>query len=655
MVAVTDGSPPPPAAPAVAPVKVFVSATGNGFMTDIAHSIAEAAGASRSTQMVTDELPTVDGSVNLVVAPHEFFELFDAPRERLQAAAAASVCVGTEQPGTPWFHLAADACRRGLLTLDINELAVDALRSYGIPTERLRLGATPSMTSDAVDAERPIDLLFMGGLDDRRGELLADLAPRLYRRRSDLRLFRFDRPIGVHTPGVVFGADKYALLASARVLLNLHRQRDDVAADDAPGAYFEWVRMIDAMANGAAVVTEPSIGHEPLVAGEHFVEAEPDGLAEAIDRLLDDEPERARIAGAARRAVTDDLALADAIAPLLEQIERTVLPRLDAHVTSGAHRRGSWRYHGELSDPVRRLGPFQPYASIQREAKRLALAENRSLKRLDALGCLLHHGDRRHVQRLTTPAYERAQPDVTVVVSLYNYGGVVVETLDSISASEGVDFEIVVVEDHATDDSRAVVASYIDSHPEVPLLLLAKDANEGLAAARNDGFAAARADHVMVMDADNLVYPTCLARLRSTLLERPDVAAAYAILEDFGGRRNVRSAIDWDIGRLCDANYIDAQAMWRRSDWERLGGYRDDDDHVFGWEDWDLWLRLAASGGRAVLRREILGRYRVQDGSMIALTNLATAEAIIDMRGRYPGLPWSPLAGEVDRAAAGAG
>jgi hypothetical protein len=86
--------------------------------------------------------------------------------------------------------------------------------------------------------------------------------------------------------------------------------------------------------------------------------------------------------------------------------------------------------------------------------------------------------------------------------------------------------------------------------------------------------------------------------------------------------------------------------MFRKSAWERLGGYRADDDLVYGWEDWDLWLRLAATGGRAMLVTQILGRYRVQQGSMIALTNLATDEAIAAMRDRYPSLPW-PAEGPV--------
>jgi glycosyltransferase involved in cell wall biosynthesis len=208
-----------------------------------------------------------------------------------------------------------------------------------------------------------------------------------------------------------------------------------------------------------------------------------------------------------------------------------------------------------------------------------------------------------------------------------------------------VTFEVIVVEDHATDDSRAVVQKFIDDHPTVPMTLLAKGANQGLAAARNDGFDHARAPLVMVMDADNMIYPTCLRKLADALTDHSDVDAVYAILEDFGDQRHIRSAVAWDVDRLCRANYIDAQSMLRKSAWQRLGGYRADDDLVYGWEDWDLWLRLAATGGRAMLVSQILGRYRVQRGSMIALTNLATDDAIAAIRKRYPTLPWPVVPG----------
>lgn len=625
-----------------APVRVFVAPTGNGFMRDIASWLVEAAvGTGRDAALVDDHLPAADGSINLVVAPHEFFELFDAPTAELQRAAAASVCVCTEQPGTPWFHLSVDACRRGLTTLDINPHGVDALRAVGVDAHHLPLGAVPSIGVEQPGADRPIDVLVMAGLDDRRGALLAELAPRLVRRRTELRLFRFDRPVTPSTPGVVFGRDKYELLASAKVLVNLHRDRSmHLPAGVVAPPYFEWARMIEAMANGCVVISEPSEGFEPLVPGIHFVESAPDELADHIDRLLDDDDARSTMADAARTAVCDDLSLSAALGAHLDRIERDVLPRVAGHVAISKPTTGLWRLGGSKMPPPVRLGAFRPYLELQRDAKRLALAENDTLRRLDSIVCLLRHGDPQHVERTETPAYASAAPEVTVVVTLYDYADVVTETLDSIAASEGVAFEIVVIDDHATDHSRQVVQAWLEAHPEVPAVLIGKDANEGLAAARNTGFGVARAPMVMVMDADNHLYPTGLATLAGALRDDPGAAAAYAVLEDFGAQRNIRSAVAWDVGRLCAANYIDAQAMWRLDAWQALGGYRADDEHVYGWEDWDLWLRLAASGGHATLVPQILGRYRVQAGSMIALTNLATDDAITAIRTRYPSLPW---------------
>jgi hypothetical protein len=634
-----------------APVRVFVAPTGNGFMRDIATWIVDAAaGAGREAVLVDDALPALDGSINLVVAPHEFFELGDAPAAELQRAAAASVCVCTEQPGTPWFHLSVDACRRSVAALDINPQGVAALRDVGVDARHLRLGGVPRIdaSGDAPGgpggATRPIDVLFLGGLDDRRGAVLAGLAPHLYRRRAELRLFRFDRPVTPRTPGVVFGHDKYRLLASSTLLVNVHRDRSaDLPAGAEPPAYFEWARMIEAMANGCVVVTEPSEGFEPLVPGVHFVEAGADALGSAVAELLDDPERVVAIREAAHRAVMADLALAPEVGRVLDEIETDVLERLESHAATADPTKGLWRLGASKVPPPVRLGPFRPLRHLQRRAKHVAMAENAALRRLDRVACVLAHGTEQHVERIETPAWRGATPDVSVIVTVYNYADVVGETLDSIVASEGVPFELVVVDDHATDHSRRVVAEFLAAHPDVAAVLLGKDANEGLAAARNCGFAEARAPFVMVMDADNHVYPTALAKLVAALRDDTSAAAAYAVLEDFGAQRNLRSALAWEVPRLCAANYIDAQAMWRRDAWERLGGYRADDDHVFGWEDWDLWLRLAAGGGHAVLVPEILGRYRVQAGSMIALTNLATDDAIDAIRARYPSLPWPPL------------
>src|SRR5262249_4139778 len=89
-------------------VRVHASAYGNLFMTEIAHLVPAALDAlGVETHFVTDELPTTErGWVNLVVAPHEFFPLFPRVSEaQCLEAAARSVLLSVEQPGTPWFGI----------------------------------------------------------------------------------------------------------------------------------------------------------------------------------------------------------------------------------------------------------------------------------------------------------------------------------------------------------------------------------------------------------------------------------------------------------------------------------------------------------------------------------------------------------------------
>lgn len=641
-------------------VNVFVAATGNEFMRDIAANFVEAARLlGRESAVISDRLPEVDGSINFVVAPHEFFVLSDEPSAELKRAAAASVAICTEQPNTPWFHLSLDACQRGLLSFDINEHGTAALRDFGVDARRLPFGAVPSMTASAGASarweDRDLDMLFMGSLDPKRGSVLAGLASTLWYRHSELRLFPFDKPVLPGTPGVVFGEEKYRLLRRAKVLVNVHRDRSThLPPGSEPPAYFEWVRMVETMANGCVVLTEPSEGYAPLVPGEHFVSVEREQMAETLRALLDDPTRLEEISDAARRAVTTELSLAASLAPALDLVESTVLPKLAAHVAGKAHLRGTWRLHEGGAEGPKRLGPFRPYAEVLARAKNLALAESDTLRRLEAVQAMLRHSALQHIHRTATPAYTASladdaahTPEISVLVTLYDYEDLVAETLDSILASTDVRVEVVIVEDHATDNSRQVVVDYLAAHPDAPMLLLAKDANEGLAAARNTGIEVCRADYVMIMDADNLVYPTCLRRLADALDADPDAAFAYAALEEFSEPRagepahaHVRSAFAWNPVWLCAANYIDAQTMIRRATLQSLGGYRVGDPLVFGWEDWEMWLRLASRGDHGVLVPEMLGRYRVQAGSMIGLTNLSVDESLDHLRALHPTLPW---------------
>ena len=608
---------------------VFVAPTGNAFMSDIATWLVEAGSLlDRPAELHADgDLPSDPDAVNLVVAPHEFYALGDFSDRQIDDAARLSVPVCTEQPGTRWFNVSRMYCQSSEMVLDINRHGVDALRGQGFDARHLRLGGVPSMDRRTPGQDRTTELLFLGGRTEQRSRQLADLAHVLWKRDVDLRMFSFNSPVHATTGGLVFGSEKYDLLANARVLLNLHR-------DDATPGYFEWARMVEAMANGCCVVTEPSTGNEPLEAGVHFIEST--DLSSDLSALLDD-PDRCHTIGEqAATGVLEQYPLVEALGPVLEAIEQ-IEPR------KSKLRWQAPRYAGRALRLEQRplLPGFRPNTEMREQIYRALMAETELQRRIDRTRCLHRHGVDDHVERVESPSYGSSEPEVSVVVTLFGYAHVVTETLDSIAESEGVAAEIIVVDDHSLDEGREVVRQWMADHPDLPAVLLGSDINRGLPASRNLGFEAARAELVMVMDADNMVYPTALRRLADALISDPKAAFAYSALEEFGTSTGVRSAMAWHVPWLCEGNYIDAQAMIRRSAWAELGGYRTDDELVFGWEDWELWLRIASAGGHGVHVPQMLGRYRTQLGSMLSTTNLVADQLLAHLREMYPGLPWA--------------
>src|SRR6185295_6054229 len=128
--------------------RVFVSGRGNVFMREIAEHLVEALVLTgRPAELVIDDLPddTDDPIDNLVVAPHEFFVLSPSSEDDRLHAAAVSICINTEQPGTQFFDLAMTYAARGPVVIDINRFSLDAVRQLGLSAVHLPLGCTPSM------------------------------------------------------------------------------------------------------------------------------------------------------------------------------------------------------------------------------------------------------------------------------------------------------------------------------------------------------------------------------------------------------------------------------------------------------------------------------------------------------------------------------
>jgi glycosyltransferase involved in cell wall biosynthesis len=99
----------------------------------------------------------------------------------------------------------------------------------------------------------------------------------------------------------------------------------------------------------------------------------------------------------------------------------------------------------------------------------------------------------------------------SVVISTYNRARVVTRAIRSVLDQQGVELELVVVDDGSTDDTAKVLDELSD-----PRLRVVHRANGGSSAARNSGIAAATGDWVAFLDDDDAALPgwlSCLAEM----------------------------------------------------------------------------------------------------------------------------------------------
>jgi Glycosyl transferase family 2 len=633
--------------------RVFVSEHGNVFMREIAEHLVEAlASTGRDAVLVTDELPSalpVSSQLRqLVVAPHEFFVLFPAGELDRARAAASSVCINTEQHGTPFFDLAMQYARLGPVVLDINTHSLDSIRRLGLQALHLPLGYVDSIDRwhRASDRQRTIDIAFLGGRTPRREAFIAGAAGQLWEWRTDLRLFSWHRPARADQATFSSGDDKYERLAGTRILLNVHR-------DAQP--YFEWARVVEAVANGCVVATETSIGIDPFRVGEHLLMTPLDDLAEQAVALAFDEPRRRSMADAAYEVLTTDLDQGRMLDRALVAAEAHLAAPASASTAALATSRAAFvrhlparRHRRTTPGPAPMTAQQQMLHKTARDLKRAFLGQTRTVRSIERALAAARHGSADHVEVVGTPAaagFDAGDASLSVVIPLFNQGHYLREAFESVIAAShdpSLAVEVVIVDDHSTDGSLDAARSIVEDHPWFPITLVARSANGGLPAARNTGFARALGRYVFALDADNLVYPNAFVALAAHLDETPDdVIAAYGLLERFDERGSIglTSHLPWDVDLLVRGAFIDAMAMFRRAAWLELGGYADADG-VYGWEDYDLWLAAAERGKRASLITSIVGRYREQPGSMRKISDIDMASNFVTLRERHPRLPW---------------
>lgn len=204
-------------------------------------------------------------------------------------------------------------------------------------------------------------------------------------------------------------------------------------------------------------------------------------------------------------------------------------------------------------------------------------------------------------------------PLVTVVIPCYNYGGYLDEALQSVRNQTFMNHEIIIVDDGSTDPLTVDKLKEIASR-KIPGVRVIHQANAGVSSARNHGITEGRGKYICCLDADDLLEPRYLEKNLS-ILERENVDVCYSYFQVFGDAEWIARPGRFDIEVLKTRNCACVAAVFKKSIWEKVGGYNP--NMKGGYEDWDFWISVAEQGAQGAVIPEPLFKYRRHGRTML--------------------------------------
>jgi glycosyltransferase involved in cell wall biosynthesis len=115
-----------------------------------------------------------------------------------------------------------------------------------------------------------------------------------------------------------------------------------------------------------------------------------------------------------------------------------------------------------------------------------------------------------------------ATPFISIIIDNYNYARFLPDAINSALHQDYKNYEIIVVDDASTDNSREVILSY--GNKVKPVF---QEKNSGQGAAFNAGFKASQGEIICLLDADDLFHADKLSIVKKTADENPDAVLIY--------------------------------------------------------------------------------------------------------------------------------
>lgn len=189
-------------------------------------------------------------------------------------------------------------------------------------------------------------------------------------------------------------------------------------------------------------------------------------------------------------------------------------------------------------------------------------------------------------------------PAVSIILPTYNRAYCIRRAIDSVLNQTFTDFELILIDDGSTDDTRAIVESYDDPR----LVHIHNEDNEGQTKRLNDGLRLARADLVAFQDSDDEWLPTKLEKQVAAMrAQPPEVGLVYVDKWRFEPEREKfhwKSPTNMPEDGIIFEKALDEQVynigpqsvLIRRECFDKVGPF---DERLTNFNDWDMFVRIS--------------------------------------------------------------
>ncbi len=201
-------------------------------------------------------------------------------------------------------------------------------------------------------------------------------------------------------------------------------------------------------------------------------------------------------------------------------------------------------------------------------------------------------------------------PKVSIIMAVNNGAAFIRQAIESVLAQSFRDWELIVVDDGSMDETAQIVSEFGTR------VVMLRQEQQGPSASRNHGLQVATGTYVAFLDADDLWHRDFLTDTVKQLNQQEDSIVGVCVGWTYvnkdgsalGDQRSMRHASLTVTDFLLANPFPIHAALLRRATLVAHGGF---DARLSGMEDWDLWLRLTAAGGRFAPINQCLAYYRL--------------------------------------------